>query len=67
MAGLVPAMTIRKWSERYPAPTAFFRQARCTAQVQPGGCEARSADARSLAGTAAGATARPPPSWLSEI
>ena len=53
MAGLVPAMTIES---AYPAPTAFFRQARCSAQVQPGGCEARSADARSLAGAAVGAT-----------
>src|SRR5690242_11097977 len=25
-----------------PAPTAFFRQARCTAQVQPGGWEVTS-------------------------
>src|SRR5262249_32586164 len=43
----------------YPAPTAFFRQARCTAQVQPGGCdassfEANSFDATSLAGDATG-------------
>ena len=33
-----------------PPPAAFLRQARCTAQVQPGGWEATS-----LAGTAAGA------------
>ena len=43
MAGLVPAMTIEC---RLPAPTAFFRQARCTAQVQPGGCEAKSSAIR---------------------
>ena len=36
----------------YPAPTAVLRQARCTAQAQPGGCEASWASlaARSLAG-----------------
>src|SRR5262245_58328018 len=40
----------------YPAPTAFLRQTRCTAQVHPGGCEANSLDASSLAGTAAAAS-----------
>ena len=34
---------------------AFFRHARCTAQVQPGGCEARSLDETSFAGVAANA------------
>ena len=38
----------RREERGYPAPTAFLRQARCTAQVQPGGCEVTS-----LAGTAA--------------
>ena len=42
-------------SGSYPALTAFFRQARCTAQVQPCGCEASSFEAISLAGVAAGA------------
>src|ERR1700757_4704293 len=37
--------------------TAFFRQARCTAQVQPGGCEAKSLEAKSSAGAAAGMAA----------
>jgi hypothetical protein len=36
----------RREGSTYYAPTAFLRQARCTAQVQPGGCEATS-----LAGT----------------
>src|SRR6516165_1408544 len=36
----------------YPAPTAFLRQARCTAQVQPGGCERSSFASISLAGAA---------------
>ncbi|MGX1317273.1 hypothetical protein AB7M17_000726 [Bradyrhizobium sp. USDA 377] len=36
-----------------PAPARFFCQTRCTAQVQPGGCEARSLDASSFAGVAA--------------
>jgi len=36
----------------YPAPTAFLRQARCTAQVQPGGCERNSFASISLAGAA---------------
>src|SRR5258706_5998214 len=36
----------------YPALTAFFRYARCTAQLQPGGCAASSVEATSLAGTA---------------
>src|ERR1700736_4216128 len=31
------------------APTAFLRQARCTAQLQPGGCEAKSLELTSLA------------------
>src|SRR5258708_13864638 len=35
----------------YPALTAFFRYARCTAQLQPGGCAASSVEATSLAGT----------------
>jgi hypothetical protein len=34
------------------ARTAFLRQPRCTAQVQPGGCEATSSGRISLAGTA---------------
>src|SRR6266700_8259744 len=42
----------QKWC--HPAPTAVLRQARCTAQVQPGGCDASclfaSAAALSLAG-----------------
>jgi len=37
----------------YPAPARFFCQTRCTAQVQPGGCEARSFDVSSFAGVAA--------------
>ena len=36
----------------YPAPARFFCQTRCTAQVQPGGCEARSFDVSSFAGVA---------------
>ena len=43
---------LRRDDNRYPAPTFFFRQARCTAQVQPGGCEAISSAATSLAGVA---------------
>src|SRR6516165_1179920 len=38
--------------EYYPAPTAFLRQARCTAQVQPGGCDRSSFASMSLAGAA---------------
>src|SRR5436190_22282070 len=50
----------RRGSKSYFAPTAVLRQARCTAQVQPGGCDASwvsaSFAALSLAGTdAAGA------------
>jgi hypothetical protein len=37
-------------NENYPALTAFLRYARCTAQLQPGGCEATS-----LAGSGTGA------------
>ena len=40
----------RRADDDYFAPTAFFRHARCTAQVQPGGW-----DATSLAGAAVGA------------
>src|SRR6185312_15663565 len=71
MAGTSPAMTTVRTGKAYPAPTAFFRHARCTAQAQPGGCEAksfddtsfddksfddRSFDKMSLAGAAAGLT-----------
>ena len=38
--------------ESYPALTACLRQARCTAQVQPGGCERSSFISMSLAGAA---------------
>src|SRR5262245_28837927 len=41
----------RREGSLYPAPTAFLHQARCTAQVQPGGCEVTS-----LAGTISAAT-----------
>jgi hypothetical protein len=34
----------------YPAPTAFLRQARCAAQLQPGGCDATASGMTSLAG-----------------
>ncbi|MFK4537575.1 hypothetical protein ABIA00_005758 [Bradyrhizobium ottawaense] len=37
----------------YPAPARFFCQTRCTAQEQPGGCEARSFDVSSFAAVAA--------------
>ncbi|MEY9591519.1 hypothetical protein ABIA06_003810 [Bradyrhizobium yuanmingense] len=37
----------------YPAPARFFCQTKCTAQVQPGGCEARSFGISSFAGVAA--------------
>jgi hypothetical protein len=36
----------------HPALAAFLRQARCTAQLQPGGCEATSSGEASLAGAA---------------
>jgi len=36
----------------YPALAAFFLYARCTAQLQPGGCVANSVEATSLAGAA---------------
>ena len=39
-------MTIRKSGASYPAPTAFFRQETGTAQVQPGGCEAKASAIR---------------------
>ena len=41
--------------QAYPA-TFFLRHARCTAQVQPGGCDCISGEAISLAGFAEGAT-----------
>src|ERR1700681_3732758 len=42
----------RKEVARQPARAAFLRYARCTAQVQPGGCASISFDAISLAGAA---------------
>ena len=49
-ASAMPTFSHRgEGKKRCYAPTAFFRQARCTAQVQPGGCEATS-----LAGTISG-------------
>jgi hypothetical protein len=39
--------------QTYPAPTAFLRYARCTTQLQPGGCDCNSGEAMSLAGFAA--------------
>jgi hypothetical protein len=36
--------------EDHPAPTALLRQARCAAQLQPGGCDATSSGMTSLAG-----------------
>ena len=37
----------------YPAPTFFLRYARCTAQLQPAGCDDNSFASTSLAGVAA--------------
>ncbi|MFK4504403.1 hypothetical protein ABIF86_008694 [Bradyrhizobium japonicum] len=44
--------SLGKRRRAYPAPARFFCQTRCTAQVQPGGCEARSFDVSSFAGVA---------------
>jgi len=41
-----------KRAECHPALAAFLRYARCTAQVQPGGCDCISFDVTSLAGAA---------------
>lgn len=46
-------LVLRSEGGAYPAPARFFCQTRCTAQVQPGGCEARSFDVSSFAGVAA--------------